>query len=98
MSRNVLSLTEGIEEYSSFSNYFRGSAEQKNEKLVRMKKILRTAIINELTERQKKCIELYFFEKMKVSEIAALLDIRPTTVYKHISKAKTAIKKSFVYL
>lgn len=98
MSRNILSLSSGMEEISSFISYTRNSSKQKSEKLLRMEKILRIAIKNELTDRQKKCIELYFFDRMKVSEIAGILNIRPTTVYKHLNKAKAAIKKSFVYL
>lgn len=97
MGKNIVSLNNGFEDVASFINFTR-NVKNKSEKLIRMEKILKTAIKTELTERQKKCIEMYFFGRMPVSEIADELCIRPTTVYKHISKAKKAIKRSFVYL
>lgn len=97
MSRNVLSLNNELEDITSFIKFTR-SSKSKSEKVLRMEKILKTAIATELTERQKRCLELYFFDRMKVDEIASALEIKPTTVYKHIKKAKAAVKKSFVYL
>ena len=38
------------------------------------------------------------YQNMSVEDIAAKLGIRPTTVYKHIKKAKEALKKCEKYL
>ena len=64
----------------------------------RMKKILSEAIKNELTKRQKECIMQYYYEHKSVREIAENTGIKPTTVYKHINKARKAIKKCSCYL
>ena len=49
--------------------------------------------------RQKKdCLTMRVYQKMSVEDIAAELGIRPTTVYKHIKKAKEALKKCRKYL
>ena len=64
----------------------------------RMKELLKAAIRLELTERQKACIRMYYFEKIPVAEIAELLGIRPTTVYKHLNVARRSLKKCREYL
>lgn len=64
----------------------------------RMKKLIAVVIDTELTGRQKDCLTMRVYQKMSVEDIAAKLGIRPTTVYKHITKAKAALKKCVKYL
>ncbi len=64
----------------------------------RMKRILKLAMENELTERQKDCINMKFYSGMKVCEIADKLRIKPATVYKHIRKGIAAIKHCAIYV
>ena len=64
----------------------------------RMKKLIAVAIDTELTGRQKDCLTMRVYQNMSVEDIAAKLGIRPTTVYKHIKKAKEALKKCRKYL
>lgn len=64
----------------------------------RMKKLIAVAIDTELTGRQKDCLTMRLYQNMSVEDIAAELGIRPTTVYKHITKAKAALKKCVKYL
>lgn len=64
----------------------------------RMKKLISVAIDTELTGRQKDCLTMRYIQGMKVEDIANTLLIRPTTVYKHINKAITALKKCEKYL
>ena len=64
----------------------------------RMKKLIAVAIDTELTGRQKDCLTMRVYQNMSVEDIAAKLGIRPTTVYKHITKAKEALKKCVKYL
>lgn len=64
----------------------------------RMKKLIAIGIDTELTDRQKDCVTMRVYQKMSVEDIAAELGIRPTTVYKHIKKAKEALKKCRKYL
>lgn len=64
----------------------------------RMKKLIAIGIDTELTDRQKDCLTMRVYQGMSVEDIAAELGIRPTTVYKHIKKAKEALKKCRKYL
>jgi len=64
----------------------------------RMKKLIAVVIDTELTGRQKDCLTMRVYRNMSVEDIAAKLGIRPTTVYKHITKAKAALKKCVKYL
>lgn len=64
----------------------------------RIKKLIAIGIDTELTDRQKDCLTMCVYQKMSVEDIAAELGIRPTTVYKHIKKAKEALKKCGKYL
>lgn len=64
----------------------------------RIKKLIHICMEDELTDRQKDCLTMRVYQKMSVEDIAAELGIRPTTVYKHIKKAKEALKKCRKYL
>ena len=64
----------------------------------RMKKLIHICMEDELTDRQKDCFTMRVYQNMSVEDIAAKLGIRPTTVYKHINKAITALKKCVKYL
>ncbi len=64
----------------------------------RMKRLLKLAIENELTDRQRECINMKFYKGMKASDIANELNIKPATVYKHIRKGIAAMKHCAVYL
>ena len=64
----------------------------------RMKKLIHICMEDELTDRQKDCLTMRVYQNMSAEDIAAELGIRPTTVYKHIKKAKEALKKCVKYL
>lgn len=64
----------------------------------RVKKLIAIGIDTELTGRQKDCLTMRVYQGMSVEDIVAVLGIRPTTVYKHITKAKAALKKCVKYL
>lgn len=69
-----------------------------NPKIERMKKILYIGLETELTQRQYDCIQYRYLDKKSVKEIADLLNIKPTTVYKHIKKALKTLRKCGKYL
>ena len=92
-----LSLTDSLCEYSSYLKY-KSVDTGKSEKRRRMEKIISTAIEHELTKRQKDCLHYYYFVGMRVEDIAQMMGLRPTTVYKHLRLAKKALKKCAVYL
>ena len=67
-------------------------------RVVRMKKIMKITLENELTQRQHDCIVMRYFDNIPVKEIAEIIGIKPATVYKHLSKAICIFKKRAIYL
>ena len=92
----ILSCTQELLDYYSCisSKMSRDNSDIRN----RMKKLIAIGIDTELTGRQKDCLTMRVYRNMSVEDIAAELGIRPTTVYKHIKKAKEALKKCRKYL
>lgn len=63
----------------------------------KLDKFVHRAIDNGLTSRQRECIVKYYFKNVPVKTIADELDIKTSTVYKHINKGKKTIKELAVY-
>lgn len=57
-----------------------------------MKLILSKAIVAELTLRQRDCITMYYYENMKMKDIAKALSLSKSTVSRHIKAAETKLK------
>ena len=94
--KREISVTSEIMEQLAFHNTRSNSSN--DTKIQRMKKIMNIAIENELTQRQRDCIRMRYFENLPVREIAEKIGIRPATVYKHLSRAICIFKKCAVYL
>lgn len=95
--RNEIPLENDTLDYFSAKHFFEAE-DCDNPKIQRMKKIMYIGIQTELTQRQKDCLTMRFFESKKVKEIADILCIRPTTVYKHIKMGLKTLKKCGKYL
>lgn len=75
-----------------------GDVESNNsEKHRLMLKIMRSIIENELTERQRQMIGLYYFKNMNIPEIAALLKVNRSTVSRTISRGRRNIMDKMKY-
>lgn len=48
---------------------------------------------NELTQMQRICFEMFYFEKKNQKQIAAILHISQPSVCRHLKSAKTIIEK-----
>lgn len=96
MGHKLLSLSAQMEEYVALQNHMNPDS-RRSQRLRRMEKLLRLAMKLELTDKQKTCIRLYYLEEKKVAEIADCLHIRPTTVYKHLKKARQALSRCVPY-
>lgn len=59
--------------------------------------VLHHVINSVLTARQRDCLVLRFFEGMSVTQIALHYGVNPSTVSRHIKKAKIKIAKSLPY-
>lgn len=63
----------------------------------KMKQILCKALKSELTERQRQCVTMYYYDDMKMKEIASTLSLSPSTVTRHIKAAQRKLKNVAKY-
>ena len=93
----ILFLNSQMEEQASLQQYIDRSG-HRSQRVQRMERLLKVAMRQELTDRQKVCVRLYYLEGRSVAAIAQQLQIRPTTVYKHLKKARQALTRCVPYL
>lgn len=67
----------------------------RNSKLARA--ALKVAMRQELTARQRECIELYFIQRLTMEQIGQRLGIGKSTVHKHIETGKAHIRRVLAY-
>lgn len=60
-------------------------------------KLIRTAMEQELTERQRECVELYFFRHMTMEETGRMLGIGKGTVCRHLQKSRARLGRALSY-
>lgn len=58
---------------------------------------VRIALNEELTERQKELISLYYLEQMSMTEIAQKLEISPSTVSRTLKRGRGRLRKYLRY-
>ena len=58
----------------------------------KMKRILYSALQSELTDKQRTCLVEHYLNGKKEKDIALEQNINPSTVSRHISKAKEKLK------
>ena len=75
-----------------------GDTESDNsEKHRLMLKILRKVIAEELTERQRQMITLYYFDRANIPQIAEMLGVNRSTVSRTISRGRRNIMEKMKY-
>lgn len=62
-----------------------------------MIKIMRSVIENELSERQRQMIGLYYFRRMNIPEIAEMLGVNRSTVSRTLSRGRRNILEKMKY-
>lgn len=98
MKTEFYSLDDFTVSNASLELYFSDNSESNNLKRERMSKLLKIAFDKELTQRQRDCVTMYYVKNKKVNEIAKIMSIQPSTVYKHIRAGMKSLKKAAVYL
>ncbi len=58
-----------------------------------MKRLLKTAFDSVLTERQRECMSMYYFDRKTVVEIGAELGLDPSTVSRHLKAGRRNLEK-----
>jgi len=61
------------------------------------KAVLQAALELELTDRQRDCVRLYFYEGLTEEETGRRLGITKSTVCRHLQKAKKRLGKAVSY-
>lgn len=85
MLENVLGRQDFEEESTNLGN------------LKAAKAVLRTALRQELTDRQRECVKLYFYDGLTEDEVGRTLGISKSTVCRHLQKAKQRLEKAVSY-
>lgn len=60
-------------------------------------RLLRLAVRQELTPRQRQCVELYYFRGMTMEETGKALGIGKATVCRHLQKSKKRLGRALSY-
>lgn len=97
MRNKLLHLDNFTESLASVSKYKNGLYQSKDQNHAKMIKSIKNIMKGELTERQLRCITLYYGENMKLKDISSILNIGIPTISRHIKKAKARIKKMMSY-
>ena len=61
------------------------------------RQVLSEALENELTDRQRQMVMMYYFECMPMKEIAERLRLNPSTVSRTLATARMKLKKCLRY-
>lgn len=59
--------------------------------------LLKEAIRTELTEKQRACVELYYFQQLNQPQIAKALGVDRSTVCRHLKKARERLGRALRY-
>lgn len=71
-----------------------GSDEARHRAVLR---VLRRAMEGELTQRQRQCLELYYFQDLTQEETGRRLGVTAATVSRHIKRARERLQQVLVY-
>lgn len=89
MRHSIIKLSDEV----AFTGLYPSSFETNRTQLAGMKQLLSRAMDTELTEKQRYCMQSYFLEGKKMYEIASELGVNPSTVTRHIKRAKNRLKR-----
>lgn len=95
MRHRFISISQRCENLLTYSDF--SSGETNSQDISKMKKILQKAINNELTEKQKYCVYEYYLTGRNMKDIAKDLNVNPSTVTRHIQKARQRLKRVAKY-
>lgn len=94
--RTSLGFNDCWQQHPDFANSF--LTESNSAKLKKASFLIGKVIAAELTERQRQCLSLYYFNGLTMPEIASELGINKSSVSRAITRAKTRIERSMKYV
>ena len=97
MSKKCVSLGQYEDSIFSFDKFSEIEASIDAEQRLSAEKAVVMAIDEELTDRQKEVLLLYYFEGKNIIEIAKMLGVNKSSVSRLLSRAKMRIEKVLKY-
>lgn len=85
------------EYYGEYSTYIASLGEDNSDTHSTLIKNLRRALRDDITDRQRQMIQMYYVDKMKMCEIARLLGVNTSTVSRTISRGEARLQKCLKY-
>ncbi len=73
------------------------SSGDNSRQLEHIKENLNRAIEEELTDRQKQIVNMFFFDGLNLTEISAELGLNKSTVSRHLTRSKEKLKSALQY-
>lgn len=96
-------MSRRISEFKSYGlpdevdEYFRGACGGEGERYERLRAGVRRVMLLEMTEPQRRCVELCYFGRLRLSDAAALLGVNKSTVSRHLKRAREKLAFSLKY-
>lgn len=97
MSRTI-SLDADILDFINYQKNYVGVEDVPDSKRERLKKIMKIGLIQELTDKQRECMLKRYVNGMSVKDIADAMNLKPSSVYKHVRVAKKRMARLYNYL
>lgn len=97
MGKAVYSRRSNSPWLTDLTQWNRDHAEDNSERLGRLRRNLEVIRRRELTARQRQVVELYYEKKMKIPEIARMLEVKPSTVSRTLRRARERIYRYLRY-
>ena len=79
-------------EYQTLRNLMRFAGQERG-----IAKLFRTALREELTERQEQMVRMYYIEQRTMREIAAMLEVNVSTVSRTLAAARKKLRRVLKY-
>lgn len=89
--------TRSSEWIGDMAVWLRENADTNDEQLSRLRRNLRRAREQELTERQRQMLMLYYDQGLKMNQIARKLHVNPSTVSRTIQRARDRLYRCLRY-
>lgn len=96
--RRTINLETQIIDILNYRRSISVGEDEPDSKRERLKKIMKIGLIQELTDKQRECMLKRYVNGMSVKDIADAMNLKPSSVYKHIRVAKKRMARLYNYL
>lgn len=97
MSRKIVSLGQYEDNLFSLDKFYQNDLKMNNDQRLSAENAVIMAIDEELTNKQREVLLLYYFEGKSTIEIAKMLGVNKSSVSRLLSRAKMRIEKVLKY-